>query len=416
MSDAVTLERIREAARLIAGRVHATPSVPAARLSARFGLDLTLKLENLQLTGSFKARGALVRLLGLDDAARARGVIAMSAGNHAQGVAFHARALAIPATIVMPTATPFTKVDRTAALGAAVVLEGETLAESAAVAERLARERGLTFVHPYDDPDIVAGQGTVALELLAAAPALDALVVPIGGGGLIAGIATAARALRPGIRIVGVQSALYPAMARALAGDATPLPEGPTLAEGIAVKTPGTLTREIVRRLVDEILLVDEAAIERAVDLLLVEEKLLAEGAGAAGLAAVLADPARWRGARVGLVICGGNVDPRIAASILMRGLAAEGRLARLRVEVHDAPGALARVTGAIAAAGGNIVEVIHQRHFRDVPVTRADLDVMVETRGPAQLAAVKARLAEAGFPATELEQAARAAREPPGR
>jgi threonine dehydratase len=408
MSDDVTLARIQAAARIIAGRVHATPAVPAARLSARLGVELVLKLENLQLTGSFKARGALVRIAGLDDAQRRRGVIAMSAGNHAQGVAWHARALGIPATIVMPRGTPFTKVDRTAALGAEIVLEGATLAESAAVAERLARERGLAFVHPYDDADIIAGQGTVGLELLTAAPDLEALIVPIGGGGLIAGVATAAKALKPGIRVVGVQSALYPAMQRALAGENAPLPEGPTLAEGIAVKQPGRITREIVRRLVDDIALADDATIERAVDLLLVEEKLLAEGAGAAGLAAILAEPARWRGRRVGVVITGGNLDPRVAASILMRGLAADGRLALLRVEVHDAPGALARVTAAIAEAGGNIVEVHHQRLFHDVPVTRADIDVAVETRGAAQLEAVKARLAAAGFPATELAQSAR--------
>ena len=408
MSETVTLARIRDAAAALAGHVQRTPTVRATRLSERLGIDITLKLENLQLTGSFKARGALVKLSRLDAEARRRGVIAMSAGNHAQGVAWHARALGIGATIVMPRTTPFTKVDRTAALGAEVVVEGETLAESAATAERLARERRLTFVHPYDDPDIIAGQGTVALEMLADAPDLTTLIVPIGGGGLIAGIATAAKALAPSIRIVGVQSSLYPAMVRALAGDATPLPEGPTLAEGIAVKTPGLLTREIVRRLVDELVLVSESAIERAVDLLLVEEKLLAEGAGAAGLAALLAQPERWRGQRVGLVICGGNIDPRIAASILMRGLAAEGRLVRLRVEVHDSPGALAKVTAAIAAAGANIVEVQHQRMFHDVAVTRADIDVAVETRGRDQLEAVKARLAEAGFPAAELGQSAR--------
>ena len=308
----------------------------------------------------------------------------------------------------MPRATPFTKVERTAALGAAVVLEGDTLSECAAHAERLAREHGFTFVHPYDDPDIVAGQGTIALEMLAAAPDLDALIVPIGGGGLIAGIATAAKALRPGIAIVGVQAEFYPAMVRKLAGDPTPVPGGSTLAEGIAVKAPGELTTAIARRLVDDIVLVDEATIERAVDLLLVEEKLLAEGAGAAGLAAVLGHPGRWRGSRVGLVICGGNIDPRVAASVLMRGLAADGRLARLRIEIPDAPGMLARITAAIAEAGGNIVEIVHQRMFHDVAVTRADVDIVVETRGSPHLAEIKARLAAADLAVVELSNAAR--------
>ncbi len=406
MSPDPRLDDIRSAAATLATLdILHTPALPAGRLSSLLGARLTLKLENLQRTGSFKVRGAGVKLAGLTLAERARGVIAMSAGNHAQGVAYHAQRMGIPATIVMPRATPFTKIERTRSLGAIVVIIGDTLSESARHAQTLAARDGLVFIHPYDDPLIVAGQGTVALELLGDAPELDVLIVPIGGGGLMAGCAIAARALAPRIEIIGVQSALYPAMKRALAGDETEIPAGPTLAEGIAVKMPGALNRRIIARTVDDILLADEAAIEQAVNLLIVEEKLLVEGAGAAGIAAILAHRDRFAGKNVGIVICGGNIDARVTASILMRGLASSGRLARLRIEIPDAPGMLARVATAIAGAGGNIVEIVHQRLFYDVPVTRADVDVVLETRNAEHLQAIKTALREAGLGVAELAQ-----------
>jgi threonine dehydratase len=391
------------AATLAALDIARTPSIAAARLGRHVDMPVFLKLENLQRTGSFKVRGAGNKIASLSPAERARGVIAMSAGNHAQGVAYHAQRLGIPATIVMPRGTPFTKIERTQMLGARVVIEGATLGESAAFAHDEARRGDLVFVHPYDDPLVIAGQGTVAREFLADIPDLDVLVVPIGGGGLISGCAIAAKAMRPSIRVIGVQSALYPAMLRALEGDAREITGGPTLAEGIAVKTPGDLTRRIVAALVDDIVLVDEHAIEAAVNLLLVEEKILAEGAGAAGVAALMTRGERCQGGRVGVVVCGGNIDARIAASILMRGLAASGRLARLRIEIPDAPGMLARVTQAIAGAGGNIVEIVHQRLFHDVPVTRADVDVVLETRGGEHLAAIVAALHAEGLGVVRL-------------
>lgn len=394
----ITPDLIRKAATQLAGAVIETPTVPSPRLSALAGTDVVLKLENLQHTGSFKVRGALVKLLSLDSAARERGVIAMSAGNHAQGVAYHCRRLGIPATIVMPRATPFTKVERTAALGANVMLEGETLTEAAAFARQKAAAQNLTFIHPYDDPLIVAGQGTVGLEMMLAAPDLDTLIVPVGGGGLIAGCAIAARALKPGIRIFGAQASLYPAMAARLRGTIDETGGGSTLAEGIAVKQPGELTGKLIKALVDDVLLVSESALERAVNAMLTEAKIVAEGAGAAPLAALLNETDRFRGRRVGLVVSGGNIDGRILASILMRGLARDGRIARLRVEITDAPGTLARVAGAIADAGGNIIEIYHQRLFQDVPVTRTDLDVVVETRNTRHLEEIIGRIEAAGL------------------
>lgn len=394
----VSLDLIREAAAQIAGAVIATPTVPAPRLSALTGADIVLKLENLQYTGSFKVRGALLKLLSLDGKARERGVIAMSAGNHAQGVAYHCQRLAIPATIVMPKGTPFTKIDRTSALGARVVLEGETLSEAAAFAEQCARTEALTFIHPYDDPLVIAGQGTVALEMLAAAPDLDVLVVPVGGGGLISGCATAAKAIKPALQVVGVQAALYPSMAAHLERGTASAGGGSTIAEGIAVKEPGVLTRKLVRRCVDDMVLVGEPALERAVNLMLTEAKVTAEGAGAAALAAVMSQPARFRGKRVGLIVSGGNIDARILASILMRGLSRDGRIARLRVEITDAPGMLARVANAIADAGGNVIEIYHQRLFQDVPVTRADLDIVLETRNMAHLDEIIGRIQATGI------------------
>ncbi|MCC7046910.1 MAG: threonine ammonia-lyase [Alphaproteobacteria bacterium] len=392
-----TLADIRAAAGQIAGSVVRTPSVPGGRLSRLAGCALTLKLENLQDIGSFKQRGALVKLLSLTPAQRRTGVIAMSAGNHAQGVAFHAQRLAIPATIVMPEATPFTKVERTAEFGAQVILHGDGLDQAAAFAAELARKDNLTFVHPYDDPLIIAGQGTVALELLEDAPDLDCIVVPIGGGGLISGIAIAARALKPGIEVLGVQTALYPAMLQALRGN-RPTSGGETIAEGIAVKSPGVLTRAIIKDLVAEIMLVDEPALEQAVMKLAEDAKLVVEGAGAAPLAAVLANRDRFAGRKVGLIVAGGNIDSRLLGSVLLRGLVREGRVVSLRVDITDRPGTLAQVAGLIGACGGNIMEIHHQRLFRDVPAKRAEIDAVVETRNAEHVRELVDRLTAAGF------------------
>ncbi len=393
----LTLDTIREAARQIAGAVTRTPAVPCRRLSAQAGCTLVLKLENLQDIGSFKQRGALVKLLNLGPAQAKAGVIAMSAGNHAQGVAYHAQRLGIPATIVMPEGTPFTKVERTAEYGARVILHGENLDQAAGFAHDLAKKDGLTFVHPYDDPHIAAGQGTVALELLEDVPDLDAIVVPVGGGGLIAGIATAAKALKPQIDIVGVQTMLYPTMVQALAGK-QPTSGGETLAEGIAVKSPGALPLQVIKALVDDILLVDEPALEHAVMKLAEDARQVVEGAGAAPLAAVMNNRARFAGRKVALVVAGGNIDSRLLSSVLMRGLVREGRIASLRVDITDRPGALAKVAGLIGASGGNIIEIHHQRLFRDVPAKRADIDAVIETRNSAHVREIVDRLTQAGF------------------
>lgn len=407
-AEAVTAADVEAAARAIAGAVLHTPTVHAPALSDMTGCELWLKLENLQDTGSFKVRGALNRLLALSDEQRRAGVITMSAGNHAQGVARHARGLGIPATIVMPRPTPFTKVERTEALGGKVVLEGETLAEAARHAHALAEREGLAFVHPFDDARVIAGQGTVGLEMLADAPGLDTLVVPIGGGGLISGIALAAKARNPDIEVIGVQAEANPSMHAALGGAESGAP-GPTLAEGIAVKTPGRLTLPIVRRLVSEVLLVGEAAIECAVNLLVDRQKIVAEGAAAAALAAVQRYPERFAGRRVGIVISGGNIDQRLLASILMRGLSRAGRMARLRIEINDAPGALARTAGIIAQGGGNIIEIFHQRLFMDVPVKMAEVDVLVETTDSGHIEDIVAALNAAGSPTRVLRSTAEA-------
>jgi threonine dehydratase len=327
----------------------------------------------------------------------------MSAGNHAQGVAYHARRLGIPATIVMPEGTPFIKIDRTQSLGATVLLKGDSLVAARRAADALARDDGLVPVHPYDDPEVIAGQGTVALEMIADGPDLDTLIVPIGGGGLISGITIAAKALRPDIEIVGVQSALFPSMFDVLHGKPPDISAtSATLAEGIAVKEPGKLTRRIVTALVDDILLADDNEIEAAIEHLIDREKLVAEGAGAAGVAALLANPERFRGKRVGIVVTGGNIDARLLASVLMRGLVREGCLVRLRSELPDVPGALARLSGVIGAQGGNIVEVHHQRLFQDSSIKRAELDVVIETQNRRHVSAIVAALIDAGFP-TEL-------------
>jgi threonine dehydratase len=399
----VTAADIDRATTAIGGAIGKTPFVPAPALSTAAGCEVWLKLETQHPTGSFKERGALNKLLTLNENERGAGVVAMSAGNHAQGVAYHARRLGIPATIVMPEGTPFTKIDRTESLGATVVLQGDNLVAAREAADALARDRVLVPVHPYDDPAVIAGQGTIAREILADKPDLDTLIVPIGGGGLISGIAVAAKALRPAIEITGVQSAFYPAMRDVVAGNAPDAaPSGATLAEGIAVKEPGMLTRQIVAALVSDILIADDTQIEAAIEHLVDREKLVAEGAGAAGVAALLANPEQFRGKQVGIVITGGNIDARLLASVLMRGLVREGCLVRLRSELPDVPGALARLSAVIGGRGGNIVEVHHQRLFQDASVKRAELDVVIETQSRRHVAAIVAALVAAGFP-TEL-------------
>ena len=399
----VTIDDVRTAAKLLDGQVVRTPAVRAGRLAETLGAaELVLKLENQQYTGSFKDRGALNKLLSLTPEEAKHGVIAMSAGNHAQGVAHHAQRLGIPATIVMPQGTPFIKVERTRAYGARVILEGDSIDASAEFARGLARSENLTFVHPYDDPRIVAGQGTIGLELLADAPDLDTIIVPIGGGGIISGIAIAAKAEKPGIDVVGVEAALCPSMHHAIHN--MPMSAiGQTLAEGIAVKTPGKLTREIIERLVPDILLVEEDAIERAVQMLIEIQKLVAEGAGAAGIAAMLAYPERFRGKRVGVVICGGNIDSRMLAQVLMRGLVRDGRVITLRVEIADQPGVLGRLARTIGDTGGNIIEIYHQRMFFDLPIKRADVDAVIETRNAEHAREIVAALEAAGFKTRRL-------------
>jgi len=398
----VTIDDIRAAAGAIAGEVKATPCVVSRTLSEIAGAELWLKLENLQFTSSFKERGALNRLLALSRAERRRGVIAMSAGNHAQAVAHHATRLGIDAVIVMPRDTPFIKTINTERLGATVVLYGDTLEEASEHAAALCREQNRVMIHPYDDPLIIAGQGTVALEMLEAAPDLDVLVVPVGGGGLISGCALAAKAVKPGIEIVGVEAALFPCMRQALAGE-VPTSAGETIAEGIAVKHPGGLTLEIVREQVADILLAGEAAIEHAIHLLAEIEKLVVEGAGAAPLAAVLSEPARFAGRKVGLVISGGNIDSRTLATVLMRGLIGAGRLVRLRVEAPDQPGNLARIANLVGSCGGNIVEIQHDRWFRDLPVRMTGIDILVEIRQEADAQTIIDGLKAQGYRAWRL-------------
>jgi len=376
----VKLADIETARRQLAGEILRTPMLPAPKLSALTGAEIYVKYENLQVTNSFKDRGAFVKLAALSEDERRRGVISMSAGNHAQAVAYHAQRLNIPATIVMPTTTPFVKVKATEAYGAKVVLHGETLSECQDRVAVLIAERQLVLVHPYDDPAIIAGQGTIALEMLDEVPDLDTLVVPIGGGGLIAGNAIAARAVRETIEIVGVEAALYPSMRNAVTGANDPI-GGSTLAEGIAVKNVGKLTLPVVRALVSDIVLVDEAHLERAVNAYLTLQKTMAEGAGAAGLAALLAAPDRFRGRKIGLILCGGNIDPRIVASIMVRELERDGRIVSFRLTIADRPGVLGPIASLLGELGANILEVDHRRRFLDVPAKGARLDVTVEAR-----------------------------------
>ena len=391
------LKDIEAAAARLSGQVLDTPFVESRTISQLTGCQVFLKFENLQYTASFKERGACNKLAQLSADERARGVIAMSAGNHAQGVAYHAQRLGLRAVIVMPRFTPGVKVERTRGFGAEVVLHGDTLEESRSHARELAAQQGLVFVHPYDDEDIVAGQGTVALEMLREQPDLDTLVVAIGGGGLIAGMATAAKAIKPGIEIIGVQTERFPAMVNAIKG--THLPQGTsTIAEGIAVGTPGVITEAIVRQKVDDLLLVDEGDIEQAIVMLLEIEKTLVEGAGAAGLAALIKHPQRFAGKRVGLVLCGGNIDPMLLASIIERGMVRAGRLARIQVNARDVPGNLARITATVADAGANIDEVHHQRAFTLLAAQNVAIELVLQTRGREHIAQVIERLQQAGF------------------
>jgi threonine dehydratase len=397
-----TIDDIRTAADLLRGQVIRTPLVPAARMSEVLGCDLYLKLENLQRTGSFKDRGAFVRLTNLSSEEARRGVIAMSAGNHAQGVAYHAQRLGIPATIVMPEFAPFSKVERTRSFGATVVLTGDTLDASAQAARKIAAEKKFTFVHPYDDPYVIAGQGTIGLEIMEDLPDVDTIVVPIGGGGLISGISLAVKDANPDIHMIGVETELYPSMANALKGRSE-LPGGSSLADGIAVKNPGTLTREIIARLVEDIAIVPESIIETAINRLVEEQKIVAEGAGAAGVAAILNEPERFAGRKVVTVICGGNIDLRLLSGVLARGLVRDGRMVRLRIAIVDQPGTLGRIADVIGRSSANIIEVYHQRLFYDVPAKRADVDVVLETRNAEHVEEIIASLEQSGFPTRVL-------------
>ncbi|MDE2417249.1 MAG: threonine ammonia-lyase [Burkholderiales bacterium] len=390
---------IVHAGQRLSGHVLHTPCVASQTLSEITGAQVFLKFENLQFTASFKERGACNKLSQLTPAQSARGVIAMSAGNHAQGVAYHAHRLGLRAVIVMPRFTPGVKVERTRGFGAEVILHGDSLDEARSHAQELAAAQQLTFVHPYDDEAIVAGQGTVAMEMLEQVPDLDTLIVAVGGGGLIAGMATAARALRPALEIVGVQSASFPAMYNAVKG--THYPQGTsTIAEGIAVGTPGRITLEIIKSRVDDMVLVEDGDIEQALVMLMEVEKTLVEGAGAAGLAALLKYPERFRGKRVGLVLCGGNIDPLLLAAIIQRGMVRAGRLARIRVSARDVPGSLARITATVAEAGANIDEVHHQRAFTALSAQNVEIELVVQTRGHAHVTEVLGVLKSTGFDA----------------
>lgn len=393
----VALRDVEAAARVLAGSVRQTAFERSRTLSDIAGANLWLKFENLQFTATFKERGALNRLSALSADERERGVIAVSAGNHAQGVAYHAARLSIPATIFVPVGTPTVKIENTRRHGANVIEAGATLEEAATRAADYGRRARLTLIHPYDDPLIIAGQGTIALEMLAAVPDLDVLLVPIGGGGLISGMAVAAKTLKPDIEVIGVQADLYPSMYNLIKGQSLPM-RGDTLAEGIAVKAPGRITSEIVRALVDDIVLVTEPQVEHALSLLLTIEKTVTEGAGAAGLAAVLADAERYRGRTLGLVLCGGNIDTRLLASVLTRQLAREGRLSQLKFELVDRPGQLATVVAVLSQSGANIVEVSHHRIFTDLPAKAVLLEVVIETRDRAHLASTIAALRAASL------------------
>jgi len=403
-----SVDDVRAAAVRIAGCVIRTPAVPAPAISQLTGARVSLKLETRQRTGAFKERGAANRLLQLNAEQRRGGVIAMSAGNHAQAVAYQASRLGIPATIVMPIGTPYTKVRRTEGFGARVAIVGETLADADLHARALATEHGFTMVHPYDDVAVAAGQGTIALEWLADVPDLEVLLVPIGGGGLIAGIAVAARAIRPGIEIVGVQTELFPSYYRVAHGLSAPMQSGHTIAEGIATKSIGGVALAVARELVDDVVLVSEIAIERAIHTYLDDEKLLTEGAGAAPLAALTTYADRFRGKKVGLVVCGGNIDTGLLTNVILRARLRDGRVARMRIETIDRPGMLADISRIIGERGANILEVMHQRSFHDVPSKYTNLDITIETRNLSDTAAIVRELSAADFPTRVLDSTTR--------
>jgi threonine dehydratase len=401
--NALTIDHVRAAAERIKGAVVRTPMMHSQTLSNIAGCEIWLKFENLQFTAAYKERGALNALLDLTQEQRDRGVIAASAGNHSQGLSYHGTRLGVPVHIVMPRTTPTVKIMQTESVGGQVVLEGETFDEAYAHALKLEKEMGLTFVHPFDQPNVAAGQGTVALEMLEDQPDLDCLVTPIGGGGLISGMATVARAINPEIEIVGVQAALFPSMYAKIKGQDMSC-GGDTLAEGIAVKAPGEFTSKIIAELVDDILLADERALESAVSLLLQIEKTVVEGAGAAGLAAVLDNPDRFAGKKVGLVLCGGNIDTRLLANVLLRDLARQGRLARLRVTLQDRPGALFKVMREFDAHNVNIIEIYHQRIFTSLPAKGLITDIECEARDREQLDALVAKLRTKGYTVSPVE------------
>jgi threonine dehydratase len=398
----VSFEDIARAAACIAGHVERTPMRLSRTLSEITGAEVWVKFENMQFTASFKERGALNKLSNLSAGERKAGVIAVSAGNHAQGVAFHAQRLGIPATIVMPIGTPFVKVEHTRKHGARVLLMGENFAEATTHAYQTKERDGLVFVHPYDDPLIIAGQGTIALEMLEDAPNLDMMVIPVGGGGMISGCAIAAKRIKPSIDMIGVEARMYPSMQAELRGEIAQC-GGQTIAEGIAVKQIGQIPREIAKHLVKEVLLVDEPHLEQAIALFANVEKTISEGAGAAGLAALLAHPQKFQGRRVGVVLCGGNIDPRLLASVLTRSLVREGRISSLRLIGDDRPGLLAKVSKLIGDLGGNIIEVAHNRLALDVPAKGAEFDILVETRDAQHTQEIVDSLAAAGYPPRRL-------------
>ncbi|HEX7435675.1 MAG TPA: threonine ammonia-lyase [Caldimonas sp.] len=402
MDSRLTIDAIRAAAARLSGEVTRTPCMPSRTLTELAGCEVFLKFENLQFTASFKERGALNKMAQLTAQERARGVLAVSAGNHAQAVAYHAERMGIAATIVMPRFAPSVKVERTRGFGATVVLEGDTFEDARAHGLELARERGLTVVHPFDDLAVIAGQGTIGLEMLEQQPSIDTLVIAIGGGGLISGIAIAARAIRPGIQIVGVQTERFPAAWNAFHGGHLECAQA-TIADGIGVKSPGALTLPLIRSLVDDVVLVGEDDIEQAILMLLEIEKTVVEGAGAVGLAAVMKDRARFAGRKVGLALGGGNIEPLVLAEIIERGMVKSGRLARLRLDVRDVPGALADVATLLGRLGANIDEVQHQRAFTSLSVERVQIEVVVQTRGVAHIEAILAAMREQGYRAERI-------------
>lgn len=398
----MNLLKIKEAASLMKGVLVHTPTVRAHWLEKSKGGEVYLKLENLQITASFKSRGSLIKILQLTDAQKKKGIVAMSAGNHAQGVAYHAQRLHIPATIVMPITTPSAKVEKTESFGAKVIFYGNSVDESSLKAQELIENEGLTLIHPYDDEAVITGQGTVALEMLTDVPEIDTLIIPIGGGGLSAGMCIAAKAINPDIIIYGVQSSDCPVMAKILYPDRVFEDADPhlsPLAEGILVRNPGLITREILKKYLTDILIVGDDYIELAISRLVMEGKMLAEGAGGAGVAALLAHPELFKDKKVGIVVCGGNVDARLISSLLMRDLVHQGKLICLEIQIMDSPGVLARITKVIGDAGGNIFELIHQRHFSSITIKMTNIDIIIETRGMEHSAQIVKLLNEAGFP-----------------